>query len=682
MSGEGFLDDYANVAHGLIEFHVATGDARWLAEAHRLASLAVELFHDPEHGGFFLAPTGGEELVARRRGSTTTRSRRATRCSPTCSCGSAGSGVTTSWSGSASRCSGSWRRCSTGPPGRSAGRCAHSTSTCRRPGARGRRRRSTATSRGRRSLAFQPNTVVAVGPADGIPLLEGRASSTASLRCTSASDSSAGRRSPTRLKHSRGSKADSSAEVRSAGAPSHTLARMTTIEQTGAEEVAWDLSDLYASGDDPRIESDFAEAEAAAAAFRDRYYGKVATLSAADLAAAIDELERIESIATRALYYAHMEFSTNMADPARGALVAKLGEKGAGIDTKLLFFGLEWAAIEDAPADRLLQDPALDRWRHWLAAQRVFRPYLLTEPEEKIVTEKGVSGVSSWSRLYEEVLGAIRVDLDGEPEPVALETAMSKLYRPTATSAAAPPRPSRRPRSRGCARARRSSTRSCSTSRSTTGSAATRRGSPPATSRTRRRTTPCRRSSMPHLPLRRPAAVLPAEGEAARARPARALRPLRTRRRGRDEDALERGAQHRRRAYADVLGRGRGAVAAVLRRRVDRRSGPARQAPRRLLRDTVPGVHPYVFHELHRRPPPRSSRSRTSSVTPFTAPWRSRSASSTPRRPLTTAETASVFGEALTFKRLLAARTTRGAGSTCSPGSSRTRSRRRSGRSR
>ena len=69
---------------------------------------------------------------------------------------------------------------------------------------------------------------------------------------------------------------------------------MTTIEQTGAEEVAWDLSDLYASGDDPRIESDFAEAEAATAAFRDRTYGKVATLSATELADAINEYERIE----------------------------------------------------------------------------------------------------------------------------------------------------------------------------------------------------------------------------------------------------------------------------------------------------------------------------------------------------------------------------------------------------
>ena len=204
---------------------------------------------------------------------------------------------------------------------------------------------------------------------------------------------------------------------------------MTSTEQTGAEEVAWDLSDLYASGGDPRLETDFDEAEAAADAFRERYYGTVAALAAGELAAAIDSIRSSSSIATRALSYAHMSFSTNMADPARGALVAKLGEKAAGLETKLLFFGLEWAAIEDEQAAALLQDPALDHWRHWLSAQRVFRPYLLSEPEEKIVTEKAVSGVSSWSRLYEEVLGGIRVELDGEAEPVALETAMSRLYR-------------------------------------------------------------------------------------------------------------------------------------------------------------------------------------------------------------------------------------------------------------
>ena len=68
VSGEGFLDDYANVAHGMIELHVATGESRWLEEARRLAGLAIELFHDPRQGGFFLAPAGGEELVARTKG--------------------------------------------------------------------------------------------------------------------------------------------------------------------------------------------------------------------------------------------------------------------------------------------------------------------------------------------------------------------------------------------------------------------------------------------------------------------------------------------------------------------------------------------------------------------------------------------------------------------------------------
>jgi hypothetical protein len=63
----GYLDDYANVAHGLLELHVATGELRWLFAARRIALRAVELFADDERGGFFLAPAGGEDLVARRK---------------------------------------------------------------------------------------------------------------------------------------------------------------------------------------------------------------------------------------------------------------------------------------------------------------------------------------------------------------------------------------------------------------------------------------------------------------------------------------------------------------------------------------------------------------------------------------------------------------------------------------
>ena len=203
---------------------------------------------------------------------------------------------------------------------------------------------------------------------------------------------------------------------------------MTTTEMTGAEEVVWDLSDLYSGGDDPRIEKDVEQTETTAAAFRERYYGRVAELSAADLREAIEERERIEATFTRAIYYAHLWFSTDMNDSPRGALVARLTEKGAAIDTQLLFFGLELAALEDEQADALLASGELESWRHWLKSVRKFRPYVLTEPEEKILTEKSVSGSAAWDRLYDELLGAIKVDLDGDE--IGFEEAMAKLYSP------------------------------------------------------------------------------------------------------------------------------------------------------------------------------------------------------------------------------------------------------------
>jgi oligoendopeptidase F len=140
----------------------------------------------------------------------------------------------------------------------------------------------------------------------------------------------------------------------------------------------------------------------------------------------VAERERIESTLDRPLAFAHLRFATNMADPARGALLARLQERAAVLETQLLFFGLEWAAVEDERADELLADETLGHWRHYLTSLRKYRPYLLTEPEERILTEKTVSGVSAWSRLYEEQLGAMRVSLDGED--VTLETAMSRLY--------------------------------------------------------------------------------------------------------------------------------------------------------------------------------------------------------------------------------------------------------------
>jgi oligoendopeptidase F len=195
---------------------------------------------------------------------------------------------------------------------------------------------------------------------------------------------------------------------------------------TGAEDVAWDLSDVYTGPDDPALEADLEDARSSAAAFRERYAGRLTELDGAGLGEAVTELERIDGIVTRAKAYAYLHFSTNTADPARGALLQRVQEQEAALETELLFFRLEWTAIEDERAEELLADDSIEQYRHFLRALRRYRPYLLTEPEEKILTEKSLSGIAAWGRLYGELLTAVRVPLDGEE--TSLEEALSRLY--------------------------------------------------------------------------------------------------------------------------------------------------------------------------------------------------------------------------------------------------------------
>jgi oligoendopeptidase F len=115
------------------------------------------------------------------------------------------------------------------------------------------------------------------------------------------------------------------------------------------------------------------------------------------------------------------------ADPATGALMQRVQERGTVIETQLLFFELEWAALDDARAEELLSADGLQRVRHHLRTARRYRPHLLTEAEEKISAEKSVTGRDAWSRLFSEVTSAIKVELDGEEEPVALDVALARL---------------------------------------------------------------------------------------------------------------------------------------------------------------------------------------------------------------------------------------------------------------
>jgi oligoendopeptidase F len=202
---------------------------------------------------------------------------------------------------------------------------------------------------------------------------------------------------------------------------------MTT---TALESVAWDLEPLVDGEGEAGADRLLAEAGQRATAFAQQHAGKVADLDGPGLAAAVQELGDLSELVGRAGSYAYLRFAVDTADPANGALLQRVQELGTAIETKLLFFELEWAALPDERADELLGAESLDQARHHLRNARRYRPHLLTEAEEKVMAEKSVTGSAAWSRLFSEVTTAVRVQLDGADEPVALDVALANLMSP------------------------------------------------------------------------------------------------------------------------------------------------------------------------------------------------------------------------------------------------------------
>src|SRR5690349_15239124 len=214
----------------------------------------------------------------------------------------------------------------------------------------------------------------------------------------------------------------------------HMVSGMSAPEATDPQldAIAWNLSDLLDGADDPAaaVESMLDESQRRADAFGEAHAGKIADLDGPGLVAAMHELADLQDLLGRAGSYAVLSFSENTADPARGALMQRMQEKATAIETLLVFFELEWAALSDERAEELLASDGLDFARHHLETARRYRPHLLSEPEEKILAEKGLTGRSAWTRLFEEQASAITVDLGEGGEPVSLELALSRLFAP------------------------------------------------------------------------------------------------------------------------------------------------------------------------------------------------------------------------------------------------------------
>ena len=176
----------------------------------------------------------------------------------------------------------------------------------------------------------------------------------------------------------------------------------------------WDLSDLYPGRDSPELTRALATAEADSQRFRDRYEGKLAKLSGGELAAAIAEYERIQETLGRVMSFANLDYCTNMTDAEAGRFFQNMQERVNAISTVLLFFTLEINRIDDQPLAEKLKDASLAHYAPWLRDTRAFRPHQLSDEIEKLLHEKYVAGRAAWTRLFDETIASLRFPIGGK----------------------------------------------------------------------------------------------------------------------------------------------------------------------------------------------------------------------------------------------------------------------------
>jgi oligoendopeptidase F len=204
---------------------------------------------------------------------------------------------------------------------------------------------------------------------------------------------------------------------------------VTDIELiSGAEAVVWDLSCLYQSIDDPAIETDMAAIRERAEAWAAQYRGRVARMSAAQMHDALRDFESIKDSVGRLASFAQLTYATDTNNAQYGVLLQKLTEYEAEIAQQLLFFDLEWNALDDNKAQAVLDDSAIGQYRHYLEAERRYKAHRLSEAEEKLLVETAVTGRAAWGRLFTQIWGAARVDYEGEK--LMMSQAQVKLYEP------------------------------------------------------------------------------------------------------------------------------------------------------------------------------------------------------------------------------------------------------------
>ena len=198
----------------------------------------------------------------------------------------------------------------------------------------------------------------------------------------------------------------------------------------------WDLSDLYPAISAPEVSDDLKRAEAAAVEFEEKYKGKLADLleesdGPAALAGVVREFEALEDLLGRLVSFAGLVYSGNTTDPERAKFYGDVQEKITATSAHLLFFALEINRIADDVLDRAVEDPELAHFAPWLEDIRKEKPYQLEDRIEQLFHEKSVTGAGSWNRLFDETIAALRFRVD--EKDLALEETLNLMQDPDET---------------------------------------------------------------------------------------------------------------------------------------------------------------------------------------------------------------------------------------------------------
>ena len=223
--------------------------------------------------------------------------------------------------------------------------------------------------------------------------------------------------------------------------PLHTLSAVRAQAAQGAAGGVdlgplpeWNLGDLYAAMDAPAYAQDLARAERECRAFADKWRGKLAAMAAAPnaseaLVEAVRAYESLEDLLGRIISYAGLVYSGDTTDPARAKFYGDAQERITNASSDLLFFTLEINRIDDDILNRAMASGPLAHYRPWIEDVRREKPYQLDDKLEQLFHEKSVTGRSAWNRLFDETISAMRFDVNGRE--LALEPTLNLMQDPT-----------------------------------------------------------------------------------------------------------------------------------------------------------------------------------------------------------------------------------------------------------